>query len=236
MVRKKKPIEDIDDIPEAELVMKILAIPDHHSKYRSFIAALWLFGNRISEVLGIRTRKKIGERTHTKTTKRGKTLSYIVPVYKTYRPKELAELKLGKYEVEPPKAVNYEVDANRKLIKIHGIHTLKRDGRPKHTYVASIKRKEENELWKLVHEQIASTEQKNPIWDFSRKTGWYYCNHYLGIPPHKLRGMRATRDSKVYNLDATILKKKFNWSSSDMALHYALMNTKDVEDSLERNS
>lgn len=234
--RKKRPIESIDDIPTPELIMKIKNIPDYHKQYRSFIAALWLFGNRVSELLGIKTRIRKGDREYIKTSKRGKQIKLTVPIYHTYKTARRQELGLPEWEVEPPKTVNYTIDEVRGIVRIQGVHTLKRMGRPTHTYVAGIKRQEELSIWKIIQEYVDNAEENKPVWRFSRKSAWYYCNKYLGIPPHKLRGMRATRDSTEFNMDASVIKKKFNWSSTDMALHYAQKNVRDVENVIEKNS
>lgn len=228
--RKRKPIEDIEAPPTAELLLMISKIPD--PKYRSFMAALWLWGNRVSELLGIRTREIVGYNEYTKAGRKKKIIKFKVPIYKTYRRKELEKIGVGEWEVAPPKAINYEFDEINGFVRVHKVRTLKRQGRPPHTYTAKLNRPEEKLAWELIYDYWLVADKEKPLWSFSRKTAWYYCNKYLGIPPHKLRGERATRDSEVIHLDATVLKKKFNWASAHMALYYAEKNIQDVERNL----
>ena len=111
---------------------------------------------------------------------------------------------------------------------VNKIATLKREGRPFRMAYVDLNGEGEKVFADIIIEFINTLSPLQPIWTHSRKTQWYYCDKHLKIPPHKLRGMRATKDAVTYDLDAIDLKRKFNWKSDKMAMLYAAKNPSDI--------
>lgn len=199
MYRKKRKIEDINDPPKEELYNNIINIKE---PYRSYIAFLYLTGNRVSEVLGIPHKEK--ERNTSKD-----------------------------FIVEPIRKYHIEINSSQTIMRVWA-RTLKRKERPQHYYVARIDTEEEKRYFEIIYNHLLNIKPEEYPWNFSRYKAWRYCNLATKIPPHKLRGLRATRDAVEFELDAIDLKQKFNWSSPNMAFHYASKSSHDIENKLLR--
>lgn len=225
MRRPKKPIEEIPTPTEEELLFKIKQMPEEHASYACF---LYLFGPRVSEAIGGQKKQKTGTYTYTHP-KTGRV--WEQPIYK-----ELTGKDNTLYE--PLKRWHFRVDEDG-WITVSNIPTLKRreeiykNMRVSYVYANGINEKPFADIL------VSYMEKKSPeqtMWDFKRKTAWKQIKKHLGIPPHKLRGMRATKDSVVYDLDATALKRKYNWATDGMAMHYAAKNQKDIMGKIQRAS
>lgn len=226
--RKKKPIELIDEPSFDEIYTRIMRCPSH---VRAYLSLLWLTGNRVSEILGIRTRKIVGEYTYFRPTKKNPNRIVTVNKYRKLTPEELEKEAQEEWEVKPVRRWDIEISKERPIIRINA-RTLKQKGRPKHKYLARIDREEEAKMWAIVVEYIESRNPEEPLFDFTRQYAWLLCDRYIGIPPHKLRGIRATRDAVEFHLDSIDLKDKFNWASPAMPLHYAKKDTRKLEDKM----
>jgi hypothetical protein len=225
MKRTKKPISKIDDLSYEEFYLKVMRCPE---PAKSYLCALWLFGNRVSELLGIRARIKVGEYTYFKTNKRGETKVITIPKYRTV--KDPHKEGMDEWVVKPIRRLDVITDTKKPIIRFVNVHTLKREGRPTHTYIARIDDAEEYLIWEVLQQYIETRKPEEPLWNKTRQWAWFYCNKYLGVPPHKLRGLRASRDAVEFNLDAIDLQNKFNWADASMPLHYARKNTRELED------
>jgi integrase len=199
--KNKRAIGDIDDPTKEELYAGISKIKE---PYRSYIALLYLTGNRVSEVLG--TPKNEKERNNKED-----------------------------FTIEPLKVYHIEVTPEENMIRITA-RTLKRKGRPQHTYVCRIDTPEEKRYYEFIKEHLSTKQPEDYAWNFSRYKAWRTCNKATGLPPHKLRGLRATRDAVEFELDAIDLKNKYNWSSPNMAFHYASKSSHDIERKLLRKN
>lgn len=193
---KKRSIETIKDPPLDELYTRLMSVKE---PYRSYLAFLYLTGNRVSEVLGI-------------------------PIGKQRRTKE-------DFIVEPIQRYHIQVSPAGNMLRVWA-RTLKRKDRPQHYYVCRIDTEEEKRYFTIIKEHLEGLNPEAYVWNFSRFKAWRYCNVATGLPPHKLRGLRATRDAVEFNLDAIDLKQKFNWSSPAMAFHYASKSSHNIEEKL----
>lgn len=197
-IRKKRSIEEIDDPPLDELYSRLMPIKE---PYRSYLAFLYLTGNRVSEVLGIPRGK---QRRHQ-----------------------------DDFIIEPLKRYHIQLSEDGRFLRVWA-RTFKREGRPQHYYVCRIDTPEEKRYFELVKEHLEGIPPGAYVWNFSRYKAWRYCNQATNLPPHKLRGLRATRDAVEFNLDAIDLKQKFNWSSPEMAFKYASKSPHNIEEKLGR--
>lgn len=228
-MRKKKPIEDIPSPGEKELLERIKAIPN--KEIRSYAAFMYLMGNRVSEAIGGWQKEKIGTYTYTHPITKRVTKQ---PIYKTIYEKAYEPIKAWQFEL---------LDG---WLTVRNMPTLKRRDR-KHFYrdvYVYLFGHNEKEFADIVMEWVNSMPPQNAVWplrkknkalgikSFNRKLVWSAINDYVGIPPHKLRGMRATKDAVMYGMDALDLKRKYNWASADMAFHYAQKNPKDIKNKI----
>lgn len=226
--RKKKPIEEIEDPSFEEMHTKILRCPQ---PIRAYLCLVWLTGNRVSEILGIPARKITGEYTYIRPTRKNPYRIVKVKKYKRMTEEEIMEAGIEAWEVRPVRKWDIEISPDKPIIRVN-TRTLKQQGRPRHKYIARIDRPEEAEMWKIATEYISSRDPEEPLFPYTRQYAWLLCDRYLGIPPHKLRGLRATRDAVEYHLDSIDLKEKYNWSSPAMPLHYAKKDTRKLEEKL----
>lgn len=234
---KKIPIEDIPSPGEQELLERIKRIPD--VSVRAYAAFTYLMGNRVSEAMGGWMKKRIGTYTYTHP-RTGRTSQQ--PIYE-YDYTNLAYEPLRKWQIEVAKRMEDE------WIIVRNVPTLKRRDHKyfyRDVYVNLegpyerkfaeillnyiVAYKPEERLWEL-----RRADRKNKIKPFDRRYVWKIIKKYTGIPPHKLRGMRATKDATEYGMDALDLKTKYNWASADMAFHYAKKNPRDIMNKISKN-
>lgn len=137
------------------------------------------------------------------------------------------------WEYRPLRKYDVEVTPDWTMMRVKA-RTLKRKGRPMHTYVCRVDMPEEKRYFRIVYYYLAGKDDNEYLWNFSRYKAWKEINHATGLPPHKLRGLRATRDAVVFELDAIELKSKYNWANPNMAFHYASMSSHNIEEKLKR--
>ena len=224
--KKKRGVEDQPSPPEDELYYKMAQMPE---PYRSYAAFMYLFGNRVSEALGIKQRYVHKEETYTRINAKGVTKFYTRKVY--HDEKKLPGQPVL-WLVEPLK--RWRISADEETITVL-MPTFKRAGRPLHALYAFKVGHGETRFYELLKEQVNSKRPEEYIWTHSRVTQYFYTNKYLGITNHKLRGMRATKDVVKYDLDTSALVNKFNWARPDMAIHYTALQGKDVKDKMRRS-
>lgn len=232
MKRKKKPINSsaYPNLDTLEILERLKLVPNNRGQ-RAFLAALWLFGNRVSELLGIPPREVIGEYPSKRLKSKGDYYYFSVKKYR-YIEDDIEDI--SKWEVPPVTRIKAQIDPKTQTVVMKA-QTLKSKGRPHHDYRALIDLPEDKEAWDILTEYLSTKSGLEPIWSFRRTTAWYYCNKHLGVPPHKLRALRATRDAVTYGLDAIDLKTKFNWTDPGMAFYYASKNPHDLIAKMRRN-
>lgn len=223
MRKPKKPIEDIPTPTEEELLFKIKQMPEQYAAYACFI---YLFGNRVSEALGGQKKERVGsyEYTHPRTGK-----VHEQPVYKTL---------LGKENILYEPLKKWAFRFGNEFVIVSNIPTLKRRADIYKTYREAYvyaNGPNEKEFIEILNSYIEKKSPNENIFTFNRRTAWKHISKNIGIPPHKLRGMRATKDAVTYDLDATALKRKYNWATDGMAMHYASKNQKDIMAKMKRS-
>lgn len=231
--RKKKSINSshYPNLSPEEIVYRLEATPNNKGQ-RAFLAAVWLFGNRVSELLGIPPREVVG--SYPSKRKKAKGDQWYFFEVKKYRYIASDIEDISKWEVPPVTRIKARIEPESNSV-ILSTQTLKRSGRPYHDYRAILDLPEDKKAWDILQDYLSKKSGLEPLWSFRRTTGWYYCNKYLGVPPHKLRGLRATRDAVTYGLDAIDLKNKYNWSDPSMAFFYAAKNPRDMLAKMRRN-
>jgi hypothetical protein len=220
-MRKKRKIEDIPNPSEAELLSRMELMPEPH---RSYAAFLYLYGSRVSEALGIPKREVVG---HYEGRINGHT--YLLPKYRVVRSKP------QEYESKPLAAWNVDTDTNKEWVVIHNIPTFKRKNRPPRTAYVFRHGKNEQAFVDLFLQYWRTKDAKEPLWTHTRQAAYWACMKYLEIPPHKLRGLRATKDAVVYDLGAIDLKAKYHWASDTMPMHYARKNQSDIMKKIKKS-
>lgn len=227
--RIKKSIHSINDPTTEQLLFNMRRIP--REDVRAYLSLIYLTGNRVSEILGIRRQKIVGFYEYNKPTKKNPTRIIKVAKLKTASKNECKANNWPLYEVEPIRKWDIQISEEKPVIRLVNVHTLKIKGRPTHTYIARVDG-EEKDFYELFKEYYDKKRMEEYLFKFTRRTAHRYSDNYLNIPPHKLRGLRATRDAVKYNLDSIDLQTKFNWKSPTMPLFYARKNTRELENKL----
>lgn len=158
----------------------------------------------------------------------GNRISEVVGI-----PRGLSGRENNTWITKPIRRYDIEYTEDWKMLRAKA-RTLKRRERPTHTYVCRIDTPEEKRYWRIVYWKLQTTPPEEYVWNINREVAWKRINEATGIPPHKLRGLRATRDAVEFELDAIDLKQKFNWSNPLMAFHYAQKSSHDIEAKLLR--
>jgi hypothetical protein len=197
---------------------------------RAYACFIYLFGNRVSEAIGLPLTIDTGEYyEYTRTNKAG-TKTVKIPKTLIQRNKDGSFL----WEVEPLKAWNIEYDEQKRILWCKGVPTFKTATRPiRDVWVMIDGPAEEplvNYLWGYV---VALRKEKGDsavLFDFTRQAVYNAFRQYLGPNafPHKLRDLRATKDATTYGLDAKDLQEKYNWARPEMAMYYGRKNKTDI--------
>jgi hypothetical protein len=137
-----------------------------------------------------------------------------------------------KYVTEPIRKWDFaEQDG---ILYIKNIRIFKRKDRPYiDKYVLSLDPTEEPFI-KILKDYIRSKQPEEVMWKFHRSTFWKKLNKATGLFPHKLRGMRATKDVNRYDLNIIELKKKHGWTQDSMPMKYVELADSDVIKKLQR--
>jgi len=207
-INKSKPTEEYDDPGESELYSRMKTIPSE--EHRAYLAFTYLIGNRVSE--GVPGKSKY----HDSKTK-GKTEH--IREYSGIRKKDITFDERGWMEVSHIPTLKRKVRDSTKFYREGIVFTLGKGEEP---------------FINIVRDYMNTKQDEEILWTCGRKTYWQISHDYLKIPPKKLRGLRATKDAKTYNLGALELKEKYNWGSTDMPFHYAKFNKQGMKDKMEK--
>ena len=227
---KKRSIVRVPNMSEESIVEGIMKIPDE--QVRAYACFVYLFGNRVSEALGMPKTRETGEYyEYTQISKKGRK---IVKIPKTI-------IVPNEWEVEPLKAWNVQYDKETQILWCTGVPTFKTANRPVRDVWVMVKGPGEapvaQVLWNYVKATRASKGDDSVLFDLSRYKAYKDFRKYLGVNafPHKLRDLRATKDATVYGLDAKDLQEKFNWARPEMAMYYGRKNKSDVIAKMRKN-
>lgn len=232
---KKRSIKKVPGTNEETLIERILSIKN--LDVRSYAAFTYLFGNRVSEGLGMPQTTVVGSYEYTRTTKKG-TKKVVIPKIVFNYNKDGSFV----YEVEPVRAWQIEYDVKKSLLWCRSIPTLKIPGRPERDVWALATGPNERILVDIVLEhtkKVVDREgEQGYLWTFSRNKAFKMFRKYLGVNnfPHKLRDQRATKDSTTYGLDAKDLQEKYNWQTAEMAMYYGRKNKSDIIEKMHRSN
>lgn len=202
--------------PNEETLLR--QIQTMNEPYKSYAAFLYLFGSRVSEAIGAPPKK---ERIGTKTiyTKVGEEYKYIN--YPVYGSKEILP------QTTPIRKRDLAID-NEGILYVENIPVLKQPGRPLDTkYVDSIADNEQPFI-NILYDYLETKEPDDILWEFTRYRFYKELVKHTDIYPHKLRSLRATKDTVNYNLDIPDLQKKYGWTDIRTPLKYVKLAKTDV--------
>lgn len=215
---------------DGTIVDKILAM--RSTKMKAYAAFVYLFGNRVSEAIGLPLTRETGEYyEYERVTKAG--------VKRVRIPKK--ELVPNEWEVEPLKAWAVEYDEEKKILWVKGIPTFKTGNRPGRDVWVIVDGYNEKPLVEIVWRYVKAVRKKYgddaPLFPITRQGAYMAFRKELGVNafPHKLRDLRATKDAVTYGLDAKDLQEKFNWARPEMAMYYGRKNKTDIIAKMKRN-
>jgi len=231
---KKRSIRAVPNIPEDQLIAKIKGVPD--AQMRNYLAFIYLFGNRVSEVIGLPKYTVTGHYSYTRTNKRG---TKTVKIRKIVLDRD--EKGQLQWEVEPVKAWQIEYNHITKVLYCRNVPTFKREGRPPRDVWILVTGPDEQELCRMLYEYVKTVkaiDEMDVLFNLTRNQVYKASRRYLGANafPHKLRDLRATKDATVYGLDAKDLQEKYDWSRPDMAMYYGRKNRTDIIQKMQRGS
>lgn len=225
MAHKKRKVDEVIDLPESVLLKRIQDMPE---PYRSYACFCYLFGNRVSEGLGIPKRDKIGHYEYERVGRKKKVYTIQVPKF--------IETPEKGYELNPIEKRQIEYDKKNNVLWVLSIKTLKKADRPPRNVEVIIDGYGEAPFIETLMRYIENKKDKEFLWTFNRKQAYYMFMKYLDVMPHKLRSMRATKDVKIYAADAKDLMDKYKWSNANVALHYIQKNPQDRIDKARRKT
>jgi predicted transposase YbfD/YdcC len=231
---KKRSIKKVPGTNEETLVTLIKNIPNKN--IRSYAAFTYLFGNRVSEGIGIRKTVTTGYYEYERTTRKGTKTVYIKKIVNKENSEGI------EYEIEPVQAWQIEYDEKKSLLWCRSLPTLKIPGRPVRDSWVLTNGPNEMELVEIVIEHtqkiIKEKGETAYLWELTRNNVYKAFRKHLGINnfPHKIRDHRATKDSTTYGLDAKDLKEKYHWQTSEMAMYYGAKNKTDIIEKMRRTN
>jgi len=203
MKRKSKNSEEYNQPSEQELLNRI---NNMREPYKSYAAFSYLFGNRVSEGIGGKSKYKT----------RG------IDNIREYKPILAGDITIENGWIE----VTHVPTLKR---KVRDINKFYRD------MIVLQTGQGEKPFINILLQHIENKRPEEPLWTHNRRTQWYHCNKHLQIPPKVLRSLRAKKDAKVYHLGALELKEKYNWGSTDMPFFYAKYNKEALKKKMEES-
>jgi integrase len=232
MVRHKvkRSVHDIPSLPEEELIRRIQTMEE---PYKSYAAFCYLFGNRVSEALGVRNSEFYANYVYYRDVKRrdaeGKQYIDRRPYYHAIY-KETEGWKIPPLE---PWRIKFHKDGIIEVTDMLVLKTRKLTRKNKYVYAYG---PGETQLAEILRQYVQDylSPESTVLWGFRRQQAYRKFSEHLGIPPHKLREMRATKDAVVYGLDAIELKEKHAWVDARMPLYYASKAQKDIVGKLKQ--
>lgn len=227
---KRRSIQHVPNVAEDGLITNILRI--NSEQMRAYACFVYLFGNRVSEAIGLPKQRETGEfyvyeRTNKKGTKTIK-IPKVVPVE-------------GEWEVPPIPVWSIEYDPKAAILWCRGVPTFKTGSRPlRDVWVMTDGPHEKplaDALWAYATARREQVGIDAPLFEMTRQAVYSAFRTYLGVNafPHKLRDLRATKDATTYGLDAKDLQEKYRWARPDMAMYYGRKNQSDIIGKMRRN-
>lgn len=225
MARKKRKVDQAPEIPEPLLLERINNTPE---PYKSYACFCYLFGNRVSEGIGIPNREIVGFYEYPRKGKGGKIYTVKVPKY--------IEYGNSGYELEPIRAWQLEYDEKEEVLWAKSIPTLKKKDRDLRNVEVIYNGVGEKPFIKILLEYRNTKNKEDYLWTFNRRQAYNNFMKYIGTMPHKLRSMRATKEVKIYQYDTRDLMDKFKWSNANVALHYVQKNPRERIEKAKRKA
>lgn len=217
----KRSVHDIETPTEKELLEGILRMP---IKYGSYACFCYLFGNRVSEGLGLRKTEHVADYRYYKTVKKRDSNGIKYVEKKAYYIPKLKQQE--GYEIEPlaPWRISFhENDTISVQIRVY-----KRTGRPQKTKIVDPLGPGEAPFANVLRYFVERSKDNYYLWSYSRQTAYRHFMKHLKVPPHKLREMRATKLAVTYKMTAGDLQVLFGWVDSKMPLYYESKNINET--------
>jgi len=229
MPRTKKPdkrsVHNIESPTEEALLNGMKAMPE---KYGSYAAFCYLFGNRVSEGLGIRNSEHVADYRYYKERKYRDLDGKIQYEKKPYYIPKLKYLEGYEYEPLAPWRIQFP-DDNTILCEIR---VYKRAGRPLWTKIVDSLGPGEMPFALILAQYVAKSQENLYLWDYSRQTAYRQFMKHLKVPPHKLREMRATKQATTYGMSARDLQELNGWVDPKMPLYYEGKSKQDLREKM----
>jgi len=243
----KRSIRNTPRTREEDIISRIIGMKnktDRQKAIRAYAAFVYLFGNRVSEPLGIEKTEVVGYYEYERMNAKGVTKKILVP--KTVRVS--TDRKKREWLVEPMLAASLELFKGSKEVFtideaetmwVRSLPTFKTRKRPRRDMWVLVQTEKTlcQIVWTWARHKLSEGDD-SVLFPLSRKSAYKAFRTYLGFNafPHKLRDLRATKDAVVYGLDAKDLQEKYNWSRPDMAMYYGRKSQTDIIDKMLRRS
>lgn len=217
----KRSVHDIASPSEEQLLAGMNAMPERYGSYAAFC---YLFGNRVSEGLGIRNSEHVADYRYYKERKYRDLNGVIQTEKKPYYIPKLKYLEGYSHEPLAPWRIQFPDDSTI----IVEIRVYKRSGRPLWTKIVDPMGPGEMPFAIILARYVSKHRQEYYLWDYSRQSAYRQFMKHLKIPPHKLREMRATKQAVTYGMSARDLQEMNGWVDPKMPLYYEGKSKQDI--------
>lgn len=143
-------------------------------------------------------------------------------------------LRKGKENITKP-LTRLDFEEREDFLYVNNIPVLKTKDRHLVTKYVNNEDLIDKEFIKILKDYLETRKPEEPLWTFSRSAFWLHLNKATGLFPHKLRGLRATKDVVDFNMNIVELKQKHGWSQDKTPLEYLKLSQSDIIAKIRRN-
>lgn len=199
-VIKKADRKNIKVPEKQEILIKLATV--QNQKHKMMFTFLYLYGNRIEELVGTRSKdKKSGNKWELEPIRKHQIKTFIGTDGREYL--KASNMIILKREITPMGRLTRNID-------------LPLDP--------------ENEFIQPLIEYINKLQPNDALFDYHPAYAWELAKKYFGNQyfPHFFRHTRATRLAADYGFNSLELATFFGWKDSRMASNYAHLSTQDI--------
>jgi len=205
------------DISERKLYNDIRLLPT--LKERAFVAFVYVTGARVSEVV-----------RHYKEKNLNRKVTKTIQDEDGYLKKITENSPITERKLVGEPIIKEQIFFENNFMIVKNVRSLKRRSKTMIRTIPILLDKEDKFI-QIVKDYINTLDEKDPLFDFTRVTGWRIMNK-IGLYTHHLRHMRATKLAEIYDFDSFQLQQFFNWSTSKPGDTYVHLTAKALKNKM----